>query len=74
MSEFIGAIIASLFLARFSNDFFMGCLYAIIAGIMVHISIYELLPASFKYNKPLCTVLFFIVGLLFMFVSSLLLH
>lgn len=74
MSEFLGAIIASVFLVGFSNDFFMGCLYAVIAGIMMHISIYELLPSSFKYKKPLQTILFFIIGIIFMLVSSLLLH
>ena len=74
MSEFLGAIIASIFLVGFSNDFFMGCLYAVIAGIMMHISIYELLPSSFKYNKPFQTILFFLIGIIFMFVSSILLH
>lgn len=74
MSEFLGALIASIFLIGFSNEFFMGCLYAIIAGIMMHISIYELLPSSFKYKKPVETILFFIIGISFMFVSSLLLH
>lgn len=74
MSEFLGAIFAAIFLVGFSNDFFMGCLYAIIAGIMMHISIYELLPSSFKYKRPLQTILFFLIGMVFMFVSSLLLH
>lgn len=74
MSEFLGAIIASIFLVGFSNDFFMGCLYAIIAGIMMHISIYELLPSSLKYQKPKITFLFFLIGLLFMYISGLLLH
>ncbi len=74
MSEFLGAIFASIFLVGFSNDFFMGCLYAVIAGIMMHISIFELLPSSFKYNKPLRTILSFIIGLLFMYISGVLLH
>lgn len=74
MSEFLGALLASIFLVGFSNDFFMGCLYAMIAGIMIHISIYELLPSSFKYKKPMQTILFFIIGVLFMLFSSLLLH
>ena len=74
MSEFLGAIFAAVFLVGFSNDFFMGCLYAIIAGIMMHISIYELLPSSFKYMRSLQTILFFFVGMVFMFISSLLLH
>lgn len=74
MSEFFGAIFASVFLVGFSNDFFMGCLYAVIAGIMVHIAVFELLPSSFKYNKPLRTILFFIIGMLFMYISGILLH
>lgn len=74
MSEFLGAVLASIFLVGFSNEFFMGCLYAVIAGIMMHISIYELLPSSFKYKKPLQTIFFFIIGIIFMSISSLLLH
>ena len=74
MSEFLGAIIASIFLVGFSNDFFMGCLYAIIAGIMMHISIYELLPSSLKYKKPKQTLIFFLIGILFMYMSGILLH
>lgn len=74
MSEFAGAILASIFLVGFSNQIFMGCLYAIIAGIMMHISIYELLPSSLKYKKLWQTIFFFIIGIIFMFVSSLLLN
>lgn len=74
MSEFVGAIIASLFLVKFSSDFFMGAIYALIAGIMMHISIYELLPSSFKYKEPLQTVFFFIIGILFMLFSIIILH
>ena len=74
MSEFLGAILASIFLVRFSSDLFMGCLYAVIAGIMMHISIYELLPSSWKYNNKFRTILFFVVGILFIYFSGLLLH
>lgn len=74
MSEFLGAIIAAIFLVEFSSDMFMGCLYAIIAGIMLHISLYEMVPSSFKYNKPKTTILFFVIGIIFMLASSILLH
>lgn len=74
MSEFIGAIIASIFLIDFSNDIFMGCLYAIIAGIMMHIAIYELLPSSIKYKQVFTTIIYLIIGVVFMFISSILLH
>lgn len=74
MSEFIGAIIALIFLVDFSNDIFMGCLYAIIAGIMMHIAIYELLPSSIKYKQVFTTIIYLIIGVVFMFISSILLH
>ena len=73
MSEFLGAIIASIFFSWVSSDLFMGCLYSIIAGIMIHISIYELLPASFKFSRPKLTMTLFIVGFIFMYISCLLL-
>ncbi len=74
MSEFLGAVIASIFLVGFSNCLFMGCLYAIIAGIMLHISLYELLPSSLRYQDYFRTILFFLVGTIFMLISGILLH
>ncbi len=71
ISEFIGAIIASIFLTKFNSPLFMGCMYSIIAGIMLHISLCELLPSSLNYNKPFNTVFFFFIGCLFMFISVL---
>ena len=63
-SEFIGSIIASIFIHDV-NFLFMGSLYSIIAGIMIYISICELLPASFKYNNLLLTITMFIIGIIF---------
>lgn len=63
-SEFIGSIIASIFIHDV-NFLFMGSLYSIIAGIMIYISICELLPASFKYNNLLLTTTMFIIGIIF---------
>ena len=63
-SEFIGSIIASIFI-RDVSFLFMGSLYSIIAGIMIYISIVELLPASFKYNNLFLTCIMFFVGILF---------
>ncbi len=72
LSEPFGSLLAYLFLRSIINDTIMGCLFAIIAGIMIHISIYELLPTSLKYkNKKIC-LLFFIIGLIFMYFSHML--
>ena len=61
------------FLKNIVNDLFMGILYAFIAGIMIQISIYELLPTSFSYQKKKRTILFFIIGFFFMYLSHILL-
>lgn len=69
ISEPIGAVLAYLFLSRFVNDLFMGFLFAFIAGIMMHISIYELLPTSLNYKEKRITWLLFFIGILFMYIS-----
>ena len=72
LSELVGAIITYLFLKPFINDIFMGCLFSVIAGIMLHISVYELIPTSLKYKNRGVTLVFFIIGALFMLMSHLL--
>lgn len=74
ISEFIGAIIAFIFFKNSISDLFMGSLYSIIAGIMFYISIHELLPTSLKYKNTLLTILSFIIGVLFIYISIILLN
>lgn len=69
LSELLGAIIAFLFLKPIINDTNLGVLFAVIAGIMMHISIYELLPTSFKYKKYLLSILSIIVGIIFILIN-----
>lgn len=69
MSEPLGALLAFLFLKPFMNDTIMGILMAIIAGIMIHISCYELLPTSLKYNNKKITYIFLFLGFLCMIIS-----
>ncbi len=68
-SEVVGAIISFLFLGGLENDLFMGFLYSMIAGIMISISIKELIPESLNYNLKSKTIIYFIIGFLFMFIS-----
>ena len=44
---------------------------AIIAGIMMQIAFCELLPTSKKYNYKKLTIIFFIIGILFMLLKFL---
>lgn len=69
LSEPFGALLAYIFLSPFINDILMGCLFALIAGIMMHISIYELLPTSKDYKYFRVTLFFFLLGSLFMTIS-----
>lgn len=66
ISEFIGAVIAYLFLAPYMNDFVMSILMSLIAGIMISISMYELIPSSLKYKDLRHVVKSFFIGVIFM--------
>lgn len=65
-SEFFGALITFLFLYKYFNDYILGIILAITTGIMIYISLFELLPQALLYNKKR-TILFFLVGFILMF-------
>lgn len=69
ISEPFGALLAFLFLKPLMNNFIMGILMALIAGIMSYISFFELLPKSLSYHNKKLTSLFFIIGVLFMIIN-----
>lgn len=71
LSELFGGVITYIFLKPFINDFIMGILFSIIAGIMIHISISELLPTSLSYKNSRLTRLFLLLGLIFVIISKL---
>lgn len=69
-SELFGAIIAYIFLKNYINDLILGIILAITAGIMIHISIYELLPNSLEYKKKKITTIFFLIGFIIMLICN----
>lgn len=69
ISELLGAVIASIFLTDLNSKSFMGILYSIIAGIMLYISLHELLPESLKYKKSRLTYISFILGIIIIYIS-----
>lgn len=69
ISELFGAIIAYLFLAKYMTDTLMGVLFSFIAGIMIHISVYELIPTSKSYRQVKLTYKSFFIGIIFMLLS-----
>lgn len=74
MSEVLGSILAYLFLAPLINDHVMKALYAIIAGIMIHISVYELIPGAYKESTLKSVLKYFLIGFGVMILSHLLMH
>lgn len=71
LSEPVGAIIGYLILFRFFNDVVYGVLFAGVAGIMVFISLDELLPTAREYGEAHLSIYGLIAGMLVMAVSLL---
>ena len=66
IAEPVGALAAYLFLAPFMSPFLMGCVFALVAGIMVFISLDELLPAAHEYGEYHVAIYGLVVGMVVM--------
>jgi len=73
LSEPAGALIGYVLLFRFFNDVVFGVLFAVVAGIMVFISLDELLPTAREYGQPHLSIYGLIAGMAVMAASLLLL-
>ena len=65
LSEPFGAIITYLFLLPYIDSFVLGGLFSVTAGIMIYISLFELIPAFCQYPYFKECIISFIVGKLF---------
>ncbi len=72
LAEPVGALIGYLLLFSFFNDLVFGILFAGVGGIMVFISLDELLPAAREYGEHHLSIYGLIVGMMVMAVSLLL--
>lgn len=72
LSEPIGALLAYLVLMPFLNDTMFGVIFAGVAGIMVFISLDELLPAAKKYDEAHTSIYGLVGGMAMMALSLLL--
>lgn len=61
LSEPIGAFISFIFFSHFVNEIVLGVIFSLVCGIMIYISLFELLQESKKYN-------WFVIGVIFMFI------
>ena len=69
LSEPFGAILAHIFIKKIITDKIIGMILLIVAGIMTYLSIIELLPKSLKYKEKKKTIVFFIIGIIVMYIS-----
>ncbi len=65
-SEFLGALLTYIFMYRYINDSFIGIILALTTGIMIYISLVELVPNSLSYKQKKITYISFIIGYIFM--------
>ena len=73
MAEPIGGLIGYFLLMPFMSDFTLGLLMAAVAGIMVFISVDELLPGAEKYGEHHFSIAGFVGGMAVMAISLLML-
>lgn len=69
LSEPLGAVIGYMLLASFFNDMVFGILFAGVAGIMVFISLDELLPTAREYGEAHLSIYGLVLGMMVMAVS-----
>lgn len=65
-------MIGYLIFSKFFNDITFGVLFAIVAGIMVYISLDELLPTAREYGQLHLSIYGLVAGMMVMAVSLLL--
>ena len=74
LAEPVGGVLGFLILRPFLTPFVLSLLLAFAAGIMVYISLDELLPAAHEYGAPHIAITGIGVGMLFMAISLILLE
>lgn len=72
LAEPLGAILAFIVLKNYINDVTIALVLVIVAGIMITISINEMLPEVNSYNKKNISILGIIIGVILVIVNLLL--
>ena len=71
LSEPVGALVGFLIITTVVNDIVFGILFAAVAGIMVFISLDELLPTAREYGESHLSIYGMVAGMAVMAVSLL---
>ena len=68
-SELFGAVLASIFINKVLNPFILFIILSITSGIMIHLSLTELIPEAIKYkNKQI--FIYFIIGIILILIVT----
>jgi zinc transporter, ZIP family len=71
LSEPVGALVGYLLFQQFFNDVMFGMIFAGVAGIMVYISLDELLPSAREYGEHHVSIYGLVSGMIVMAISLL---
>lgn len=69
LSELLGSILAYSFLSKYINNFIIGCIFSLTAGIMLNISLTEILKEAIKYREKKYLILGLLLGTIVMLLS-----
>ena len=69
LSELLGSILAYLFLSQYINTLIIGCIFSLTAGIMLNISLTEILKEAIKYKEKKYLILGLLLGPIVMLLS-----
>lgn len=73
LAEPLGGLVGFAILSPYLNSFGLGAIMAVVAGIMVYISVDELLPSAEKYGQHHYAIVGFVIGMAIMALSLFLL-
>ena len=68
LSEPFGALISFIFFKEINSKLIIGILFSLVCGIMIYLSLFDLVKEAKKYNDNKLLNLFFIIGMIFMFI------
>lgn len=74
ISEVFGGVISYLIFKDIFNNLFFGFLFSFVAGIMIYISIYELVPKSLEYKNYSLSLFSFMIGIIFFLLVYIFMH
>jgi len=74
LAEPIGGVIFYLLFKHYISNLMLGFLFSFIAGVMIYLSLAELIPKSLEYKKNSATLSFFMLGIIFFLIIHIFMH